>query len=148
MASAPRPHAPADEIKLPAVTSADIGCHTTYTVPTDLLFQPGDARLQPGTDALDTVRGALTSEPGASATISGHTAAYGSATHRYNLSIARAQAVAGALEAQGVTKARLHIAGYGSTQPARNQFPDGRHDLAAAAANRRVVIDITREGCA
>ena len=146
-AGTPRPNAPADMLKLPAVVSAVSGCHKTFTLPTDLLFQPGNAHLPAGATVLGRVRSDLISEPGSSATVSGHTAAYGSTAYRHNLSVARAQAVAQALEAQGISKRRLQVAGYGSTKPAVNEFQNGRHDLAAAAANRRVVIDITPRGC-
>ncbi len=145
--AAPVPsQAPADTVKMPAVTTKIIGCHTTFTVPTDLLFQPGDARLKGASDVLAQARSDL-SQPGASAVISGHTAAYGSTAYRYQLSVARAQAVAGALESEGIPKSRLRVVGYGSAKPAENEFPGGRHDLAAAAVNRRVVIDIAAGEC-
>ena len=147
-AGTPRSSAPADVVRLPAVHAASFGCHTTVTVPTDLLFQPGDAHLQAGTGLLDGVRDEMLSQPRSTAIISGHTAAYGSAAYRQNLSVARAQAVAQALDAGGISKGRLHVVGYGSTGPAVDEFPDGRHDLAAAAANRRVIITITQDGCA
>jgi outer membrane protein OmpA-like peptidoglycan-associated protein len=147
-AGAPTSNAPADVVKLPTATSTVVGCHTTVTLPTDLLFAPGSARLQGAADVLESARNDLMTDPGASAVIGGHTAAYGTATYRYQLSVARAQAVARLLEAEGVPQSRLRVKGYGSTDPAVNEFPGGRHDLAAAAANRRVVIDITREGCA
>jgi outer membrane protein OmpA-like peptidoglycan-associated protein len=139
--------APADALRLPAVTSAVAGCHTTVVIPTDLLFQPGDVHLNGAAGVLAQARGDL-SQPGASAVIGGHTAVYGSTAYRFNLSVARARAVARALAAEGVPTSRLRVVGYGSTRPAENEFPGGRHDLAAAAANRRVVIDITRRGCA
>jgi outer membrane protein OmpA-like peptidoglycan-associated protein len=147
-AGTPRPSAPADVVRLPAISTASSGCYTTVTVPTDLLFQPGDAHLQAGTGLLDRVRDEMLSQPRSTAVIGGHTAAYGSAAYRQNLSVARAQAVARALEAGGISKSRLYIVGYGSTRPAVNEFPGGRHDLAAAAANRRVIIAITQGGCA
>ena len=135
-------------VRLPAVSTASFGCHTTVTVPTDLLFQPGDAQLQAGTGLLDGVRDEMLSQPRSTAIIGGHTAAYGSAAYRQNLSVARAKAVGQALEAGGISKGRLHVVGYGSTRPAVDEFPGGRHDLAAAAANRRVIITITEGGCA
>jgi outer membrane protein OmpA-like peptidoglycan-associated protein len=143
-----RPGAPADVVRLPAVSTTSSGCHTSITVPTDLLFQPGDAHLQAGTSLLDGVRDDMLSQPRSTAVIGGHTAAYGSAAYRQDLSIARARAVAQALEARGLSKNRLQVVGYGSTRPAVNEFPGGRHDPAAAAANRRVVITITQGGCA
>jgi outer membrane protein OmpA-like peptidoglycan-associated protein len=70
-------------------------------------------------------------------------------SYRHNLSVARARAVAMILEAGGqVNPSRISTIGYGSTRPAENEFPGGRHDLAAAAANRRVVITIRQDGCA
>lgn len=143
------PQAPADMVKLPAVTTTAIGCHTTVTIPADLLFRPGDWHLTGASGVLAQARGDL-SESGSSAVISGHTAEYGSPAYRHQLSIARAQAVARALESEGVSKSRLKVVGDGSARPAENEFPSGPggpHDLAAAAANRRVVIDITRGEC-
>jgi flagellar motor protein MotB len=93
-AGTPRPGAPADVVRLPAVSTTSIGCHTSVTVPADLLFQPGDAHLQAGTRLLDGVRNDMLSQPRSTAVIGGHTAAYGSAAYRQNLSLARAQAVA------------------------------------------------------
>ena len=147
-AGTPRSGAPADVVRMPAVYTATSGCQTAVTVPTDLLFQPGDAHLQAGTGLLDGVRDEMLSQPRSTAIISGHTAAYGSAAYRQNLSVARAKAVAQGLEAGGISKGRLHVVGYGSTRPAVDEFPAGRHDLAAAAANRRVIITITQDGCA
>jgi outer membrane protein OmpA-like peptidoglycan-associated protein len=89
----------------------------------------------------------LNADPGANATISGHTAAYGTDAYRHDLSVHRAEAVAQALESSGVAAGRLHAFGYGSTKPAVNEFPNGVHDPAAAAENRRVVIEIMHSGC-
>jgi outer membrane protein OmpA-like peptidoglycan-associated protein len=139
-------NAPADVVRLPGIHTSSVGCHTIFTVPTDLLFRPGDAHLAASPAALDGVRAEL-NQPGTSAVISGHTAAYGSTKYRDDLSVARAKAVAAALEAGGIPEANLTVVGYGSTQPAENEFHGGLHDLAAAAANRRVVIDVRHEGC-
>ena len=147
-AGSPRSGAPADAVQLPAVSTASSGCVTTVTVPTDLLFRPGDAHLQAAIRLLDGVRNQMLSQPHSTALIGGHTAAYGSAAYRKDLSVARAQAVAQALETEGIPEDRLRVAGYGSTRPAVNEFPGGRHDLAAAARNRRVTITITEDGCA
>ena len=143
-----RSGAPADVVQLPAVSTASSGCVTTVTVPTDLLFRPGDAHLQAATGLLDSVRNQMLSHPHSTALIGGHTAAYGSAAYQKDLSVARAQAVAQALETDGIPEDRLRVAGYGSTRPTVNEFPGGRHDLAAAARNRRVTITITEDGCA
>jgi outer membrane protein OmpA-like peptidoglycan-associated protein len=147
-AGSPQRGAPADVVRLPAVTTAINGCRTTFTVPTDLLFQPGDARVRGDTAPLGVVRSALLGHPGSTAVVAGHTAAYGSSAYRHRLSVDRARAVARLMEAGGVRAARLRIVGYGSTRPAKNEFLDGRHDLAAAAANRRVVITVKQGGCA
>jgi len=146
-AGRPRPGAPEDPIRLPAVTTAAGRCDTRVTVPADLLFQPGSARLQGDASVLDRASQALASEPGSTAVVAGHTAAYGPAAYRHHLSVQRARAVALALERRDIARRRLHVVGFGSAQTAVNEFPDGRHDLAAAAANRRVVIDVRRKGC-
>jgi outer membrane protein OmpA-like peptidoglycan-associated protein len=147
-AGPPRSGAPADVVRLPSVSTARSGCVTTVTVPTDLLFQPGDAHLREGAGQLDSVRNQMLSQPRSTALIGGHTAAYGSAAYRQELSVARARAVAQALEIEGVPADRLQVVGYGSTRPVVNEFPGGRHDLTAAAQNRRVTITITQGGCA
>ncbi|HET9894560.1 MAG TPA: OmpA family protein [Streptosporangiaceae bacterium] len=146
-AGKPRAGTPADAVLLPKVTTVIKGCRKTFNVPTDLLFQPGDAHVHGGTAVLDDARNDLVSNPGSTAIVAGNTAAFGSDAYRHSLSVARAQAVARILEADGVRRSRLRIVGYGSGRPAENEFPGGRHDLAAAAANRRVIITVSQDGC-
>jgi outer membrane protein OmpA-like peptidoglycan-associated protein len=146
-AGKPSPREPADAVRLQAVTTRINGCRTAFTVPTDLLFQPGDAHVRGDTAPLDIVRNALIGHPRSTAVVAGNTAAFGSRVYRHHLSVARAQAVARILETGGVLAARLRIVGYGSTRPAVNEFPGARHDLAAAAANRRVVITVKQGVC-
>jgi outer membrane protein OmpA-like peptidoglycan-associated protein len=63
------------------------------------------------------------------------------------LSVQRAGAVRDFLAGAGIDRSRLAADGVGATQPAVPEIVGGRHDLAAAAKNRRVVIEIGPGGC-
>jgi outer membrane protein OmpA-like peptidoglycan-associated protein len=118
------------------------------TVPAALLFTPGSARLQPGSeDLLRQVAADLVARPAWAATVTGHTAEYGTAESRLTLSRRRAEAVVTALTTLQVPASRLTAAGVGSREPAVPEFTGGRHDEAAAAKNRRVVIEMGAKGC-
>ncbi len=69
--------------------------------------------------------------------VEGHTDADGDDRLNLALSVARAEAVVGALIERGVSPARLYAIGYGESQPvADNGTADGR------AQNRRVELNI------
>lgn len=139
---------PADDVTIPDLATVTSGCHTKITVPAALLFRPGSADLQP--DAAEVLKGVadqLTGHPDWTGTITGHTADYGTATGRRQLSTQRAEAVRESLAAAGIDRSRLAADGVGATDPAVPEIVGGRHELAAAAKNRRVVIEIGPGGC-
>lgn len=120
-------------------------------LPSTLLFQPGTAELV-APDALapvvDTVIAQVTGHPDWAIQVGGHTADYGTPPSRQALSEQRANVLATALR-QGLSRSGLSNPvtghGYGSTVPAQPEYrQDGSHDLAAATANRRVTVAITR----
>jgi outer membrane protein OmpA-like peptidoglycan-associated protein len=147
---APPTDLPKDEVSIPAVRHEALpsGCGAQYVVPAALLFTPDSAVLQAGTDAvLRGVADELSPHRDWTAMVSGHTANYGTAQGRMRLSVERAEAVADALVRLGVARAQLSTRGYGATMPAVPEFRGGVHDTAAAAHNRRVVIEINATGC-
>lgn len=81
--------------------------------------------------------------PGRKILIEGHTDSVGSDEVNLKLSEARAQTVAGALEAGGVKGSRVTTRGYGKRYPvAPNTNPDGSDDPQGRAKNRRVEVVI------
>ena len=67
----------------------------------------------------------------------GHTDADGDDRLNLALSVARAEAVVGALVERGVSPARLYAIGYGESQPvADNETSDGKR------MNRRIVVSV------
>jgi outer membrane protein OmpA-like peptidoglycan-associated protein len=97
-------------------------------------FEFDTADLAPSAIAiLESVLGDLL--PAQRVEITGHTDSSGTTAHNESLAVARAEAVARWLEAQGVPKGRIRVAGAGSSRPiADNDDERGR------AANRRVEI--------
>jgi outer membrane protein OmpA-like peptidoglycan-associated protein len=72
--------------------------------------------------------------------VNGYTDSVGKAAYNRLLSEARAEAVAGVLERQGVDSARMTTRGYGETRPfATNKTKAGR------AKNRRVTLILKRQ---
>ena len=120
------PAAPAPALVKPMrVGSADLG----------LAFEPASAVLTAGSKTrLNKYAAALSSPKLASRRlrIEGHTDASGSPRVNQDLSQRRAQAVADYLVQAGVDRARLDVAGYGSSKPLPGVAPQ-------AAANRRVM---------
>ena len=99
-----------------------------------ILFNTGTAALDPSsTPLLEMVAVSLKKCAGASIEIAGHTDLTGRPDANQRLSVARAAAVAKALEARGVPSARLAPKGYGETHP---KAPG--ESEAANAANRRI----------
>lgn len=105
----------------------------------NLLFASGSKAVNAaGQQALRRVASALTSSPDVAITVEGHTDTDGTADMNWDLSTARATAVAKALIAGGVQPSRITAAGRGEYQPvADNATPDGK------ARNRRTEIILT-----
>jgi len=91
------------------------------TLPGDTLFAVGSARLSSGGEETLRALVPLLQQPGIEVSVEGHTDATVSRSWSYSdnwdLSLARAVAVATVLEAGGVNPARLSVTGYGSARP-------------------------------
>ncbi|MGW2787021.1 OmpA family protein [Streptomyces populi] len=112
---------------------------TCFRLPAALLFAGDSSR--PAADAarqLTPLVEQLAQHEGWVATLSGHTADYGTPAGRLRLSQARAEAIAGLLRSLGMSPGRISTVGYGATRPLMPEWHHGIHDVAAAAANRRV----------
>ena len=106
------------------------------TLASDLLFNTGSAELKPGaTLQIDRLADFMRSNPKARVIIEGYTDSTGIAAHNEQLSQQRAQAVASALETQGVMMDRVQTIGRGQDYPvASNDSSAGRQQ------NRRVDV--------
>jgi outer membrane protein OmpA-like peptidoglycan-associated protein len=102
----------------------------------DVLFDTGQATLKPGADrALDRLGQFLKDSSGTHVMIEGHTDSVGTDDYNLGLSQRRAQAVADALGARGVSADRIATKGLGKVYPvASNDTQAGRQQ------NRRVEI--------
>jgi outer membrane protein OmpA-like peptidoglycan-associated protein len=139
---------PADDVRLPDAAKVSWACGDSYTIPAAMLFAPDSADLgDRSDDVLRRLADALAEHPDWTAVISGHTADFGTAAGRQRLSEDRARAVAQALAGMGVVGSRLTSAGFGATRPAADEWAGAGHDLAAAARNRRVVVQLGTPGC-
>lgn len=115
------------------------GNQLIVSMPQDILFATNSAQLT-GTLQSDLykVAASLNNYPGTIATVVGHTDNTGTDAYNYQLSQARAQAVASVLVSGGVAQSRINAIGRGESQPiASNATAEGR------AQNRRVEIIIT-----
>lgn len=111
----------------------------------DVLFEFGKADLT--NDAWAKTRdiaGILNTQArGRNISVEGHTDSIGSDAYNQRLSEQRAQTVASALEASGVSSQRITTKGYGKRYPvAPNTNPDGTDNPAGRAKNRRVEVII------
>lgn len=133
---------PEDPVRVPTVATVTAGGTRTVTVPDALLFTPGSADLRQDADG---ALAPLAAQVGATGrvTVTGHCADYGDAAYQADISTRRAEAVAGRLVALGVPPGAVRSEGVGTTAPAADEWPNGVHDLAAAAANRRVVLTVS-----
>ena len=111
----------------------------------DVLFDFGKANLTGGAQAkVQDIAGVLDSKAqGRRISIEGHTDSIGSDSANQLLSERRADAVASALEKDGVSSQRITTKGYGKRYPvAPNKTPDGADNPAGRAKNRRVEVII------
>lgn len=101
-----------------------------------ILFDVDRVDLLPGSgEVLDTVAAVLKANPEMRLEVQGHTDSTGSAERNRQLSLERAQRVAGALALYGVDPARLEPRGFGPDRPvADNATDEGRRQ------NRRVEL--------
>ncbi|ENM5826362.1 hypothetical protein CGT94_00150 [Vibrio metoecus] len=101
-------------------------------------FATASAELKPATvKKLDKIVGYLNQYPQAKVEVVGHTDSTGSDAYNQKLSERRAQAVAKALEAQGIDASRISAKGLGESSPiASNATAEGREK------NRRVELVI------
>ena len=107
-------------------------------MPSSVTFASGSATLKPqfGPPVSEVAR-SLKAFPSSLIDVLGHTDASGNAAANQALSKRRADAVAAALTARGVSRARIGTSGHGASRPvAENDSEFGR------AANRRIEIRI------
>lgn len=117
-------------------------CGTIITFNDAVLFEFNKSDIRPDADtALAGVAEALTSVDAPQVIVSGHTDAIGSDSENQTLSEARADAVVGALEGEGVLS-DLVAEGYGETRPVAANEIDGVDNPAGRQLNRRVEIFI------
>jgi outer membrane protein OmpA-like peptidoglycan-associated protein len=107
-------------------------------IPSEVLFDFDSARIKPGfMSTLNEVAGILNQDTRSTVQIIGHTDSTGDASYNLRLSRERANAVADALSARGVSYNRLYTEGRGEEQPiASNDTESGRRQ------NRRVELFI------
>lgn len=107
----------------------------------DVLFATDETQLQPGANqALARLSDFLQDNPERRVVIEGHTDSRGSDEYNQRLSQERAEAVATALQAQGISTDRIAVRGMGEQYPlATNDTSAGRQQ------NRRVEIIIPDE---
>ena len=104
----------------------------------EILFASSKSNLKPASEGdLAEFAGVLKQYPDTNLVIQGHTDNKGKKAKNQKLSLQRAEAVAGALAAQGVARERLTAEGYADAYPvADNATPEGRQK------NRRVEVQI------
>ena len=104
-----------------------------------LLFDIDSSTLRIETrDAIGRIAAALQSVGIDTARVEGHSDSTGAAAYNLQLSLARAQAVAAAMQTTGYLPGNMRVRGWGETRPiADNGLDEGR------AANRRVVIIVS-----
>ena len=125
------------ELEAPVVEEVDV-----ISLSSDVLFEFDKYDIRPEFTAdLDAAADMLLANPDVTVRIDGHTDSIGTEEYNQGLSERRANAVADYLEAKGVSRDRMTVAGFGETQPvASNDTAEGR------AQNRRVDIDLIQVG--
>ncbi len=110
------------------------------TLSGSVAFRKDQHTLEPASFArLERVASALTrASPDATVVVEGYTDAGGSVERNKELSLARAEAVAGFLAAHGVARSRITAMGLGPERPIGDN-----HTLEGRAQNRRVEIVVT-----
>lgn len=128
-----------DDLRGTGVTVQKRGAQIILELPSDVNFAFNKYDIQPRFyGVLNAVSRTLAKYPATYVDVNGHTDAIGSFSYNQTLSERRADVVADYLFAHSVTPARLHVQGFGKTEPiASNATIEGR------AANRRVEIVLT-----
>lgn len=120
--------------ELAQIVAADLGLRqVSETVSGPALFANDSAALLPAAARVLAPLVARLEQPGVTAVVNGYASAPGSARHNQQLSQNRAVAVAGYLEAHGVSAAALFVVGHGAS----NFVAPG-----SSGDNRRVVVVI------
>ncbi|MCA0205767.1 MAG: OmpA family protein [Proteobacteria bacterium] len=119
-------------------TVVNTGQEITVTMAQDILFATDSYSVRPDlAQMLRSVAQNINSYPLSIVYVTGHTDSTGSESYNQQLSLRRADAVAGVLIGAGVPANRVQARGMGESQPiASNDTASGR------AQNRRVVITI------
>ena len=125
-----------DDLRGTGVNVQKRGDQIVLELPSDVNFAFDKYDIQPRFyGVLNAVSRTLAKYPATCVDVNGHTDAIGSYAYNQVLSERRADAVADYLSGHSVTGARLHVQGFGKTEPiASNATIEGR------AANRRVAI--------
>jgi outer membrane protein OmpA-like peptidoglycan-associated protein len=115
-----------------------VGEGIKITFASGILFDVGKSAVKPDAQTnLQNLSTILNKYEDTEILVEGHTDATGSEDSNMDLSLRRAQSVSNYLQTQQVMPTRLHIQGYGETQPiASNETAEGRQQ------NRRVEIAI------
>jgi len=133
-----------DELKKQNIEARETERGVVVNLP-DVLFEFGKANLAGGARAkVQDIADVLNQQAqGRRVSVEGHTDSIGSEQANQLLSERRADTVASALEAEGVSNQRLTAKGYGKRYPvAPNKDADGTDNPAGRAKNRRVEVII------
>jgi len=133
-----------DELKKQNIEARETERGVVVNLP-DVLFEFGKANLAGGARAkVQDIAEVLNQQAqGRRVSVEGHTDSIGSEPANQLLSEHRADTVASALEAEGVSSQRLTAKGYGKRYPvAPNKDADGTDNPAGRAKNRRVEVII------
>lgn len=117
-------------------------------LPDTVLFDFGSAALRlDAREQLVLIAGLAAAHPGSAVTVGGHADSVGESTNNLALSEDRADVVAAALQALGVTTDRITATGFGESQPvAPNTNPDGSDNPEGRQLNRRVEVLVVGAG--
>lgn len=128
-----------DDLRGTGVTLEKRGAQIILELPSDVNFAFDKYDIQPRFyGVLNAVSRTLAKYPATYVDVNGHTDAIGSYAYNQTLSERRADAVADYLFAHSITPARLHVQGFGKTEPIASNAT-----IAGRAANRRVEIVLT-----
>jgi outer membrane protein OmpA-like peptidoglycan-associated protein len=136
-----------DELKKQNIEARETERGVVVNLP-DVLFEFGQANLAGGARAkVQDIAEVLNQQAqGRRVSVEGHTDSIGSESANQLLSERRADTVASALEAEGVSSQRLTAKGYGMRYPvASNKDADGTDNPAGRAKNRRVEVIIEKK---